>query len=217
MMKKAYTVTIGLLLCLFLAPSCRNLSPDQDRGLMRLMTYMTGSFSSHEQAAADSNFFDISLEMVRIWEDREDAIWLYVEQAEALSLETPYRQRVYRLTREDSETFESAVFEFEDPLRFAGAWKENQPLSQLNPDSLHQRTGCSIFLDYQDGVFTGSTLEKACVSQLRGAAYATSEVILEHGQLSTWDRGFNAGDEQVWGSRTGPYVFMKTSSLKGNL
>jgi len=44
-----------------------------------LADWMTGSFSSAAQAEADSAFFDIRLEMVRIRPDLTDATWLYVE------------------------------------------------------------------------------------------------------------------------------------------
>ena len=46
--------------------------------LINLSNWMSGSFSSSNQSLQDSSFFDINLEMVRIWNDRTDAIWLYV-------------------------------------------------------------------------------------------------------------------------------------------
>ena len=47
--------------------------------LNQLANMMIGSFDSEEQSLADTNFYNIHLEMVRIWEDREDTIYLYVE------------------------------------------------------------------------------------------------------------------------------------------
>lgn len=194
-------------LVIFLA--CGTNAPTDDAQLQQLKSWMTGSFSSAEQAAADTNYFDIRLEMVPIWPERTDAFWLYVEQAAAWSLERPYRQRVYRLSRRDAETLESAVFELPHPLRFAGAWQEKQPLAQLTPDSLTERTGCAILLEFQDGAFVGSTTGQECTSELHGAAYATSEVRIEPTVLTSWDRGFDAAGKQVWGAETGPYIFRK--------
>jgi hypothetical protein len=48
-----------------------------------LARYMLGSFSSAEQARNDTDYFDIELEMARIWRPRTDGIWVYVEQARA--------------------------------------------------------------------------------------------------------------------------------------
>jgi hypothetical protein len=66
----------------------------QETSLLVAVAWMTGSFSSAEQAAADTNYFDIRLEIVPIWTTRADGHWLYVEQAAAGYLERPYRQRV---------------------------------------------------------------------------------------------------------------------------
>jgi len=88
--------------------------------LQRLASWMTGSFSSEEQAAQDTDYVDVRLHMVRIWKDRPDGYWLYVEQAVAWSLDKPYRQRIYQLTQLTDDLFLSRVYEIVEPLRFAG-------------------------------------------------------------------------------------------------
>lgn len=186
---------------------------------LRLVDWMDGSFSSQEQASADSNYFDIRLHMVRLWPEVSSAIYLYVEQARADKMDTPYRQRVYRITQVDDTTLQSEVFTLPDPLRFAGAWKAMDPtdslspygrLSRLRPDSLIPREGCAIIL-YPSGdtAFVGSTVGKKCSSDLRGAAYATSEVIIGKDYLYSWDRGFDSDGNQVWGATGGGYWFRK--------
>ena len=198
--------TVLMFLVLTGSWNCRE-NPDD---LEQLAEWMSGSFSSTEQAARDSNFYDIRLEMVRIWPERDDGIWLYVEQAAAENLDRPYRQRVYRLSREEGGTLRSAVFTFENPLRFAGAWKMADPLPALSPDSLSERVGCHILLKKKDAnAFTGSTTNRDCPSDLRGASYATSEVTITADEMISWDRGFDAEGNQVWGSLSGGYVFRK--------
>ena len=72
------------------------------------------------------------------------------------------------------------------------------------------RPGCSVVLRYAGpGRMTGSTQGDGCASALRGAAYATSEVTLTAGELESWDRGFDAKGNQVWGSTKGAYRFVK--------
>ena len=181
-----------------------------DTDLLRLASWMTGSFSSQEQAAADSGFLDIRLEMVRIWKDRTDGVWLYVEQAAATALDRPYRQRVYRLSRLNEYILQSDVFTLENPLRFAGEWKNEAPLAHLTPDSLVEREGCFMHLRERGSeAFMGSTVGKGCRSTLGGASYATSEVTITEFDMTSWDRGFTEQNEQVWGAKTGPYVFKK--------
>jgi len=173
--------------------------------------YMTGSFTSLAQAEADSDYLDIRLEVVPMWTGRKDGPWLYVEQALAERKHRPYRQRVYHLVDRGDGTIWSEVYSFEDPLRFAGDWKKDEPLESLNPDSLSVREGCAVVLRRTTAdAFEGSTVEKECVSSLRGAAYATSVVAVAREQLTSWDRGFDVDGVQVWGATKGPYVFRKT-------
>jgi hypothetical protein len=211
-MRTLFSVVLAVVIALPVVPIINaQTSPDEpDPELARLMTWMTGSFSSQAQAKADSSYFDIRLEMARIWTDRTDGYWLYVEQAAADYLDKPYRQRVYHVHRIDDTTLASDVYTFEEPLRFAGAWKDSHPLAALTPDSLSAREGCAILL-YADGdtAFVGSTVDKNCSSDLRGASYATSEVRITADYLYSWDRGFDSNDNQVWGAESGGYHFDK--------
>jgi CpeT protein len=213
-MNNVITKSMTLFLLVFLLLNCGKRAPNDDFELQQLKSWMTGSFSSQEQSIADTNFFDIRLEMKQIWNERQDGIWLYVEQAVAWALEKPYRQRVYHLLKNEDGSFESAVYTMEDPLRFAGDWKEEFPLSRLTPDSLLERSGCAIVLNLKDGVYEGSTIEKECSSTMRGASYATSIVRIEEKFLSSWDRGFDTEDSHVWGAITGPYIFLKLEESK---
>jgi hypothetical protein len=172
---------------------------------------MTGSFSSAEQAAADPDFYDIRLEMVPIWTDRQDATWLYVEQAAAAQLDRPYRQRVYRLSEQQDQTFRSAVYELPgDPLMYAGAFREPARLNDLDPADLKIREGCAVILQRESAQsFVGSTVGRQCTSTLRGASHATSTVTVTATGIESWDRGFADSGEQVWGAEKGPYIFVR--------
>ena len=174
-----------------------------------LLTWMSGSFSSEEQAKADTNYLDIRLEMVQIWKDRSDGPWIYVEQAVADFKDKPYRQRVYQIVNEN-DVLKSVVYSFNNPLRFAGDYQNENALSQLTPDSLKIREGCAVYLKRtSDDTFQGSTKDKDCVSNLRGASYATSEVTIKNDRILSWDRGFDSNDDQVWGAEKAGYIFLK--------
>lgn len=185
-----------------------------EEALQTLLQYMSGSFSSERQSRQDTAFFDIRLHMRPIWTARTDGYWLYVEQAMAAKMDAPYRQRIYRLYQENDSVLVSKAFEMKQPLRFAGAWQDPARLGQLLPDSLIDRTGCEIRLKRSSGsVFSGSTPGKECLSNLRGARYATSEVRVTANGILSWDRGWDAEDKQVWGAVKGGYAFDKLRSL----
>ncbi len=190
----------------FWLPSCARAESDLDT----LASWLGGCFSSQEQAEADSSFLDIRLEMVRIWPDHPDGYWFYVEQATATHQDRPYRQRVYHVTAQPDGRLRSEVYSIPNPQRFAGDWRSGQPLATLTSDSLEHRAGCAVILSReQDGTFKGGTVGSGCVSGLRGASYATSEVVVTPDALISWDRGFDADDRQVWGATAGGYVFKR--------
>ncbi|MDX1999080.1 MAG: chromophore lyase CpcT/CpeT [Thermoanaerobaculia bacterium] len=186
--------------------------------LAELAAYMTGVFSSAEQAAADGDFRNVRLVMVPIWRERADGPWLYVEQAMAEALERPYRQRIYQLRPAGQDTVESVVYTLPgDPLRFAAGWRKAGLFSELAPQDLVERTGCAIrLLRRADGTWAGATAPESCPSDLRGAAFASSEVEIHDGLLISWDRGFDAEGKQVWGAEKGGYRFVKTQAAPPN-
>jgi CpeT protein len=171
---------------------------------------MAGSYSSAAQAKADPDFRDVRLHMVRIWPERTDAYWLYVEQAMATSLDKPYRQRVYAVKVEPDGKVASHVYELPgDPMSFAGAWQDPKRLDLTSPELLTPREGCTVFLEADGEGWKGATRPNTCVSNLMGAAYATSEVTVGRDALTSWDRGFDAAGKQVWGSTKGAYRFVR--------
>jgi hypothetical protein len=183
------------------------------KDLISLRERMTGFFTSESQYLKDSaNYFNIHLRMVQIWNGKPGGYWLYVEQAAATSLDKPYRQRIYRLSLLNDTMIVSQVYEMQDPLRFAGAWKNTMILNELTVDSLSAREGCAILLKRnENGDYFGSTPGKECKSSLRGATYATSEAFIYRNKLVTWDRGWSADDKQVWGAVEGGYEFVRKS------
>lgn len=200
--------------CVYTGESSHDLygSAAEDDGLMLLADRLTGSFSSAEQAMqSPDEFFDIRLEAVRIWDDRDDAIWLYVEQATADATDRPYRQRIYRLTREGGAMYRSAVFELPgNAMSFAGMHQTPDAFDPYYPGDLTERDGCDILLQLDaDGLFAGSTEGDACASRLPNASFATSVVHVADDRFASWDRGYNDDGEQVWGSEFGPYIFMR--------
>lgn len=197
----------------------RGRSPDAaaiDAGLRELATWMSGRYSSANQAKKDADFFAISLVMKRIWRTAGDTgCWLYVEQA--MEGQAPYRQRVYRLERVSEAKLVSKVYELRpsDAQKAVGAWMEKEPLSWLGPTALDEKEGCGVYLTkHASGTaYTGETEEKTCLTTYQGASYTTSRVELTAQQLASWDRGWDAAGVQVWGAVKGPYIFDKLEPL----
>jgi len=52
----------------------------------------------------------------------------------------------------------------------------------------------------------GETSAGGCPSDYKGAVRITNQVLHEAG-MNTWDRGFDATGNQVWGAKDKPYQF----------
>jgi hypothetical protein len=189
--------------------------------LGQLASWMTGQFSSEEQSQQDPTYYHITLVMKRIWPERDQGLyWLYVEQAMAGDL--PYRQRVYRLERLESGKLLSRVYNFKSKQveqAAVGVWKAPDPLSGLDEHNLVRKEGCGVHLSWDAALqqFKGATERKKCPSDLNGATYASSDVTVTESRVTSWDRGFNDSDLQVWGATAGPYTFDKIAELDPEL
>ena len=194
-------------LALAIAGCNRKISTTPNLGIGDLKSTMIGSYNSGKQEAADSAYYNISLHMYPIWEDKGH--YLYVEQAMNSMQERPYRQRVYQLIDLGNNKYESKVYTFKDETAAIGKWKDPDFWKAYNVSDIEERVGCSVFLTYKDGVYVGSTDGKSCLSSLRGATYATSKVTIFPDRIESWDQGFNDEDIQVWGAEKGGYIFDK--------
>lgn len=206
------TKFIYLLSFVFLVSACKTIqkttASPTNSGTAELIKLMSGTFSSQAQAAKDSTYYNINLVMHQIWPEDKMASWLYVEQAVTQMIKKPYRQRVYKVTRTADGRFESKVYTLPNPAKFIHGWENPMVFKSITPDSLMVRTGCSVFLKKNaQGCYAGSTNEKDCESSMRGASYATSEVTVCADNVMSWDRGWDANDEHVWGADKAGYVF----------
>ena len=174
----------------------------------RLARMLEGRFSSRQQAIANPSYFDVRIATCRV--DRPDLgpRVLYIEQARADTLSQPYRQRLYVVEADPAGGADSAlsrVFELRNPGAAIGTCDLEAPRDLAG--TVEEKDGCAVQLAWQGDRFEGGTVGTGCGSTLNGATYATSTVTVLDNQLQTWDRGFDARDQQVWGAVAGPYLF----------
>jgi CpeT/CpcT family (DUF1001) len=182
-----------------------------------LKRYMVGSYSSAAQAERDTSYYNIELEMRRIWMKETDGIWLYVEQATAKKKGKPYRQRIYHLTQQDDSTFTSTVCNLDSMHLFMGAYKDVARFAALKPVDAKPLPGCDLVLHWRNGHFVGSTRENECKNAWGKATYATSEVDIGPDGMVSWDRGYDDTGAQVWGAEKGGYLFVKKMPAKARM
>ena len=173
-------------------------------------TLLIGNFDSTAQSETDRSYYAISLIHCPVALDALGERVLYVEQALADTPDEPYRQRLYTVVDVEGGVA-TRLFELADPDAAIGACEDTAAVS-WSVDTLAELEGCGVVLEPAQDGFVGSTVEDQCQSDYGGAAYATAQVTLTDAQLTSWDQGWSAAGEQVWGATAGPYVFDRLSA-----
>ena len=89
-----------------------------------------------------------------------------------------------------------------------GKCKGPDSFKSIKPEDLILRDGCEVYLErLVENHFKGAIGEQTCSSSLRGARFATSIVEIIPGQITSWDRGFDAQDNHIWGVKKAGYIF----------
>ncbi len=180
-----------------------------------LAAYLTGRFDSEAQSKEDPSYFAIQLTVCAVdVPDLGDRV-LYVEQARLDQVTSPYRQRLYVIDPLDPPATRavSRVFELDNPSSAVGLCDDPSQLTLTAADA-EEKEGCGVEMEWMGDHFEGGTVGKDCVSTLSGASYTSSEVNLTDTTMTSWDRGFDANDVQVWGATKGPYVFDRKTPLE---
>ena len=179
-----------------------------------LVAWLTGTFDSKNQADVDKDYQVVRMVTVAVPKSRLSfgAPVLYREQATLDRTDRPYLQRFLRIEEDPGGTILVRFFELKDPIAAAGKWRDASDLGLFGKNDVRERDGCLVTLRRVGDRYEGGTTGTRCVSSLRGAAYATSEVRIWRDRLETWDRGYDGDGTQVWGPAKGPYHFVKRSA-----
>ncbi len=176
-----------------------------------------GSFSTLQHARENDGYGVAEAEIVEIWQDRYPAeTWFYQEQAllgetadyiEPSQKDRPYFARVIQSVETEPGVVRRSVHRLKDAREALGAWRGDNPLSDLSRDDLLP-SECAVTVMRVAKNFWQSTSEK-CANAYKGAEYAISLGVVTEGVYANWDRGFTADGAVVWGPSDGGYVFRR--------
>ncbi len=177
--------------------------------------FVTGSFSSAAQAAADSRYDAVTWHIAEIWQDRDpNGRWLYVESWIDGS-EAPYMQRLSRHSLTDSGEVLVERYRLPDAAQFVRAYNDVGRFDAIDAASLSKLEGCDgLMIRAGRNRFEGGTTGKSCPNQYKGASYAISRSVVENGTMTNWDRGFDANGELAWGPAAGAYRFERLDGIE---
>ncbi|NEP17414.1 MAG: chorismate mutase [Leptolyngbya sp. SIO4C1] len=185
------------------APAQAQLSPEA------VAAHLEGVMTTAEQAAVDPNFVSVRMTTCRVTvpdatPDAANSIYLYQEQALSNNLAEPYRQRFLQIVPGEDQRIESRSFKPESPEPWVGLCDR---ADRQVPTAALGELICTVALRESVLGYVGSTPAAGCPASFRGAASITNVVVLHDDGMDTWDRGFDAAGEQLWGADGEPYRY----------
>lgn len=174
-----------------------------------------GSFTTAAQAQDDATYAQVEAEVVRIWPERTDGIWMYQEQAIISyegkvipgAKERPYFQRIFRLMATGDKILVRENYELADPKSVVGAYKDRSKLAGLTPEALILG-GCSNRIERVAKGYWRANIA-TCANTYKNATHMTSLSVYTDDTLANWDRGFDLSGKVVWGPEGGGYIFKR--------
>lgn len=183
--------------------------------MAKLINWMTGYFSSKNQAdtSSDKYHIDVRLRMRRIWQNRTDGFWIYVEQAYVSDTAHPYRQRLYHMIEANGK-IKDEIYGINDDSLYLYGWQNPEVFHKLSDSDITLKEYCGLDFRYNDAenVFEAKTRGCDCHASIPGIAYITSASKIHSNYLTSWDLGFNAEGKILMGPDS-PYIFEKTSNF----
>jgi hypothetical protein len=182
--------------------------------LATLTQWLTGEFDNQAQAFNQPIWFV----HLRLWHRPfpiaiDGHPTLFAEQANALYLNNPYRQRVWMLKpTEQPAQFQAQYFGFRQPDRVRGAGLNPELLKRITLEDLELLPGCCLSIQFQNDCFTASPEpDTKCCFQYNGE---TRQVVLGFevsvDRFLSLDRGVDSTTGQaLWGAVMGAYEFQK--------
>ena len=185
--------------------------------LEQLAALLCGEFSNQAQAMENPAWFV----QLRLWQRRspvfsEDSITLFLEQAPALKLDQPYRQRLLRLFERDGQLY-GQYYQFKDFGAWKGAGAQRDRLQSLTVDDVADLPGCLVAIRSEESqsfkaeLVEGGKCQFEYAGQMRQVVVGFDVAATESNvRLKTYDKGVDPETGKgIWGALMGPYEFVK--------
>jgi CpeT protein len=177
--------------------------------LETIRTWLSGTFSSRAQAMELPVWFiPVRLCYVPLDHLFETGVGFFAEQNSEHLPNVPYRSRILQLL---ADPLRLENYKFKDQKAWAGAAADPERLKTLTLSDLVHLPGCRILLTKEGETYRGEMAEaQGCRISETDASYVHIEFVLSATRFLTLDQGFNGETgAQTWGSRSGPYQYIK--------
>jgi CpeT/CpcT family (DUF1001) len=191
--------------------------------ILALAEYLSGEFENKDQALAEPVWYV----NVKLWQRpvalfTEDSLTFFAEQANILSLQKPYRQRIMRLTEGTSEEAPIKVqyYMLKNPTVFSGGGVNPVILKNLAMEELELLPGCILDVKVEESGFNTykfiatSVANSCCSFTYEGnTVYVSLGFTAKKDEFFSFDKGIDpTTGSGSWGAVMGPYRYIKCAS-----
>jgi CpeT protein len=177
---------------------------------------LLGTFDSSTQAIEDSTYLDVTVlhcdvQVTDLPANLDHGEFLALRQSVSTSA-TPYRVRVLRVfAGADQNTVRVSSYAPRAGVDLSELCSRPAEERKVSFSDLSEER-CTTSATKTGDLFLGGTTGDGCQSTRAGAVRMTSVLTLSSRTMTTWDRGWSADGQLVWGPENGPYQFEKTES-----
>ncbi len=177
-----------------------------------LASWMSGEFSNREQSLDQPVWF-VNL----VWWQRPipfnvlGSIAIFAEQANALILARPYRQRILQLVENDGK-IQVKYWGFKDPVAWTGAGRDRDRLNQITINDIEPLAGCLLDVSFANGRYKAEMPKdaKCCFQYLNESRQVVLGFEVSTDEFWSGDRGVEPETgTAIWGAIMDFYKFKK--------
>ena len=189
-----------------------NISKD----LLNIASWMAGEFSNREQSLDQPVWF-VNL----VWWQRPipfnvlGSIAIFAEQANALILDRPYRQRILQFVENDGKV-QVKYWGFKDPAAWSGAGRDRDRLNQITIDDIESLAGCLLDVSFSNGRYKAEMPKdaKCCFQYLNESRQVVLGFEVSADEFWSGDRGVDPDTgSAIWGATVDFYKFKKVQDF----
>ena len=178
--------------------------------LLQLTSWMAGEFSNREQSLDQPVWF-VNL----VWWQRPlpfsllGSITIFAEQANALILDRPYRQRILQFVENDGK-IQVKYWGFKAPAAWSGAGRDR--LNQITINDIEPLAGCLLDISFANGRYQAQMPKdaKCCFQYLEESRQVILGFEVSANEFWSGDRGINPETgSAIWGAIMDFYKFKK--------
>lgn len=215
-MKKKRCVRLAFTVLCPLMGSWSGFAQETNSTVNSFTDLLTGTFDSSSQAIDNPSYLDVTVQHCEV-KLTDLPITLntgrFLALRQGISTESnPYRSRILRIFAGQAPgvvRISSYAATQENLLADICSKPESERVVSFNQLAAEK---CTTQASYRDGTFVGGTTGDGCASSRAGAVRMTSEITLDAQGMTTWDRGWDASGNVVWGPEKEPYRFERVTA-----